>query len=211
MHHAGGKKLHGKDGQLPLPACLDGASVEQSQYKGTSAVYRTAVAGAADGAANSKQKPSQQQTLPQHRVWYVFDSTCVLPEYLVKFRYTVKPGSTLATACMGLDPAHMVASQASCLALMDKISQLDPLLKLCAWPILPWLATAQDQQTHQQGSDSSSNGVQTGAAAQEEAHCRSLIAAVELACPSPQLPALAPLALTPITGGKEVSVVLRHT
>lgn len=194
-------------------ACLDGSHVGQLQYAGASAVYRTAVAATKGARASSngssiKQHAGQTVVLSQHRMWYIFDSTSVLPEYLVTFSYTVQPGSPLV-ATAGGNQAGLVAANSSALA--DKLAglslskQQDPLLRLISRPLVSWLAASQQQQQDLLGPPAASIDQQLQAGATElEQCCKSLVVAAAAVAPKRQIAVLAPAALSAFIGGKEV-------
>ncbi len=79
-----GPKLFGPDGQLLVASCLEGPKVERRTHAATAAAT-----GAAPVDAVYRCRPGDTK----QRLWYMFDHTLVLPEYLVEFQYQLSPSS----------------------------------------------------------------------------------------------------------------------
>ncbi|MEW5304785.1 MAG: hypothetical protein WDW36_007372 [Sanguina aurantia] len=144
----GGRKLY-RDGKLVPAATLEGPKVTQSSFQGADSVFRL--------------KPTD----PKSRLWYVFDHTLILPEYVVEFTYETTAASRLASGCS--DSSSSGSSSGG--AWLDSLQEEGPMLAAAvleglvrdvsdpacaqphspshptprrplARPLLPWLALA---------------------------------------------------------------------
>jgi hypothetical protein len=141
-------------------AVAEGGSISQQSYPTATAVYRNLPHPSNTSSSSSSSRSGSSSTggTSQHsqRCWYVFDPARVLPEYLVRFEYEVKPNTPIATNSSGtsssvgnrqvgstnsansssggssLVPAAAVAAARDGLA--------DPALRPVTEPLLPWVA-----------------------------------------------------------------------
>jgi hypothetical protein len=141
-------------------------------------------------------------------MWYVFEPAAVLPEYLVTFRYTVSAGSPLAAVAAASSDGSLLSSISPAVSSIDGASnssmQNDPLLKLCAKPLQPWLAAVAQGQQQQHGNSLAAGFCQQPGAAELEQRCRLLLEAAVAAAPKQQLAALTPTAMSAFLGGQQV-------
>jgi hypothetical protein len=165
------------------------------QYPGLQALYRNVGSASShsllspSGSKNGRSGASTSGTRnAQPRLWYVFDHTALLPEYIITYQLSTDAPDEAAAAhaqdCSSSSNArYMYTDSSGC---------KDALLRLCAQPISRWLCNA-DQQAEV---DLSSRDLQQ--------HCTAALAAVTPA-PCPRLPALTSLGLTVAAGGKQVT------
>jgi len=132
----------------------------------------------------------------------------------------VAAGSPLAAAAAASSDNSPLSSNSQAVSNVDGTTnssmQHEPLLKLCAKPLQPWLVAAdqgrQQQQQQQQHEDAASAGLcQQPGAGELQQRCRSLLDAAAATAPKQQLTALTPTALSAFLGGQQVSCCAAST
>jgi hypothetical protein len=180
-----------------LPVCAGtihdaAALITTQQYPGLQAVYCVGTASSSAPSAHSLQSSrsgrvtgsSSSSSSPQQRLWYVFDHTALLPEFIITCQRT---DASAAGASMQSSGIPECVASSSC---------KDAVLRLCAQPLDKWLRL---------------DGQQPCASGDGQALQARCAAVLATSTPPPclRLPHLTQLGLTVATGGQQVRVLVR--